>query len=138
VYRELVDTSRYLALADIALGCAPPGGKGVSLYDDHPSGTLIAGSPDLAARLARLVLGPVLDLAADERDELLHTLTVWLDEGGSTSRASERLFCHRNTVRNRLQRIEHLTGRALAEPRSVTELCLAVDAHALLGPHDVA
>ena len=41
---------------------------------------------------------------------------AWIDEGGSVAKASDRLCCHRNTVRNRLQRIEALTGRSLTDP----------------------
>jgi DNA-binding PucR family transcriptional regulator len=38
--------------------------------------------------------------------------------------AAEVLFCHPNTVRHRLRRIEKLTGRSLTRPRDVAELCL--------------
>ncbi|MFE3757608.1 helix-turn-helix domain-containing protein [Nocardia tengchongensis] len=38
------------------------------------------------------------------------------------------LYCHRNTVLNRLRRIEELTGRSIAEPRAMIELALAVEA----------
>jgi sugar diacid utilization regulator len=34
------------------------------------------------------------------------------------------LFCHPNTVRHRLRRIEKHTGRSLSRPRDVAELCL--------------
>lgn len=35
--------------------------------------------------------------------------------------------CHRNTVLNRLRRLELLTGRRLAHPRELVDLTLAVD-----------
>ncbi|WP_399494439.1 helix-turn-helix domain-containing protein [Streptomyces sp. P9(2023)] len=41
---------------------------------------------------------------------LLETLRVWLDCGCSAARAAERLYCHRNTVLNRVSRIAELTG----------------------------
>ena len=39
------------------------------------------------------------------------------------------LFCHPNTVRYRLHRIEQRTGRSLSRPRDVAELCLAFEVH---------
>lgn len=131
-YRELADTAHHVTLADIALNCLPPGDKGVALFDQHPLTTLLAGSPALAERSAHRILGPILDLPGDERQMLLGTLSTWIDEGGSATRAAARLFCHRNTVRNRLQRVERLTGRSLDEPTALAEICVAVRAVALL------
>jgi len=128
IYDDLADTARYVSLADLALGCLPPGRPAVALFDEHPLGTLVARSPDLSARIGRTVLGPILDLDDDERAVLLDTLQAWIEVGGSATRAGERLYCHRNTVRNRLQRIESLTRRRLSDPTSLAEICLAVKA----------
>jgi DNA-binding PucR family transcriptional regulator len=54
--------------------------------------------------------------------------------GGSASEAGRRLYCHRNTVRNRLARLEELSGRSLADPRALAELCTATEAVRLLAP----
>jgi DNA-binding PucR family transcriptional regulator len=69
----------------------------------------------------------------DDREILLHTLDVWLDCGGSADLAAERLFCHPNTVRQRLRRIEDRTGRSLAKPRELAELSLALDVERHIG-----
>ncbi|MER5203269.1 helix-turn-helix domain-containing protein [Streptomyces sp. NPDC002825] len=45
-----------------------------------------------------------------ERAALLTTLRAWLDHGCSASRAADELYCHRNTVLNRIGRIAELTG----------------------------
>jgi DNA-binding PucR family transcriptional regulator len=82
------------------------------------------------------VLGGVLDLDPDERSLLLETVEVWVEAGGSATEAGKRLYCHRNTVRNRLARLEELTGRSLSDPRSLAEVCTAVEAVRLL-PADV-
>jgi DNA-binding PucR family transcriptional regulator len=128
VFHQLLHTASCVRLAEVALGCLAPGARDVAAFDDHPVDILVAGSPDLAEHTARIVLGPVLDLTESDQQTLLGTLTAWIDAGGSFSRAGEQLFCHRNTVRNRLQRIESLTGRSLTDPQDLTEVCVAARA----------
>jgi DNA-binding PucR family transcriptional regulator len=69
------------------------------------------------------------DLPDEERAMLFDTFRVWQDNDSSISAAAERLFCHPNTVRHRLRRIEKHTGRSLSRPRDVAELCLAFEVH---------
>jgi hypothetical protein len=128
VFHDLLETSRHVGLADLAMSCVPPGDKGVALFDEHPVGALVVRSPELSERIARSLLGPLLALEDDERDTLLGTLRTYFQEAGSTAQTAERLFCHRNTVRNRLQRIESLTDRSLTDPAAVTELGIALTA----------
>jgi DNA-binding PucR family transcriptional regulator len=59
---------------------------------------------------------------------LLDTLAAWLTSGGSAHRAAATLFCHRNTVLNRLRRLERLTRRSLTVPKDLVELTLALEA----------
>ncbi|WP_238419286.1 PucR family transcriptional regulator [Streptomyces taklimakanensis] len=118
-------------LAETALRSATAGGPPVLLHEHLPAALLVS-SPGLAAELARRVLGPVLRLEGSDRDLLLHTLAVWLECDGSARRAGDLLFCHRNTVLNRLRRFEQLTGRSLARPHEVAELSLALTARRVL------
>ncbi|WP_431783261.1 PucR family transcriptional regulator [Streptomyces chumphonensis] len=118
-------------LADTALRCATPDGPAVVL-DDHLPAALTVSSPALAAALTRSVLGPLLRLEPADRDVLLDTLTVWLECDGSAPRAGARLYCHRNTVLNRLRRCEQLTGRSLSRPEDLVQLSLALTARRLL------
>ncbi|WP_327251217.1 helix-turn-helix domain-containing protein [Streptomyces sp. NBC_01244] len=113
-------------LAVLAL-CAAPGADGphTALLDERLPAALVAAEPELAGRLRQVVLGPVLALAAEDRRVLLTTLGTWLTCRGSTTYAAQRLYCHRNTVSNRLRRLEQLTGRSLADPAHVVELALA-------------
>ena len=71
--------------------------------------------------------GP-LALPEDELDLLLGTFEAWIRGGGSATAAGAELFCHPNTVRYRLRRIEAGTGRVLANPGDVAELVTAVRA----------
>ncbi|MFE0427456.1 helix-turn-helix domain-containing protein, partial [Streptomyces sp. NPDC058953] len=84
--------------------------------------------------VAEQVFGPLRAVEPAERADLLTTLAAWLDRGGSTRRAGELLYCHRNTVLNRLRRLERLTGRSLANPRDVVDLAMALDAEGLTAP----
>ncbi|MFE0205903.1 PucR family transcriptional regulator [Streptomyces sp. NPDC058985] len=117
--------------ADTALEICPPSGGTVLLADELPA-ALVVSSPELGRALADRVLGPLLRLEAADREVLLDTLTTWLDCDGSAQRAGERLYCHRNTVLNRLRRCEQLTGRSLARPADVVEISLALTARQVL------
>ncbi|WP_420891377.1 helix-turn-helix domain-containing protein [Mycobacterium riyadhense] len=46
---------------------------------------------------------------------------------GAINAAAEQLYCHPNTIRHRLHRIEERTGRSTAHPRELAELCLAFE-----------
>ena len=107
--------------------------QGVAELDAVLPGALLVTAPDLAARLIERSLAPVLALTGAERDLLLETLAAWLDCGGSAGQTARRLFCHRNTVLNRLRRVEVLTGRSLERVDHLVEWRLALLARELLG-----
>ncbi|MFJ3516133.1 PucR family transcriptional regulator [Streptomyces sp. NPDC090131] len=120
------EVARSHRLAALALRTAPEsGGPLTTLLDERLPAALIAAQAELAGRLRQVVLGPVLALPAEDRRTLLTTLGTWLNCQGSTTYAAQRLYCHRNTVSNRLRRLEQLTGRSLSDPRHVVELALA-------------
>ncbi|MFZ3556874.1 PucR family transcriptional regulator [Streptomyces sp. BH055] len=114
--------------AETALRICPQGG-GTVLLDEQLPAALVAAAPALGRLLTDRVLGPLLALPPADRTLLLDTLTAWLDCDGSAQRAAARLYCHRNTVLNRLRRCEQLTGRSLARPTDLVELGLALSAY---------
>lgn len=113
-------------LAETALRALPPGEPAVAELDTRLAGALLVTAPDLAARLVQRALGGVLVLEPDERRVLLDTLRAWLDTGGSAGQTATRLYCHRNTVLNRLRRLEGLTGRSLERVDHLVEWSLAL------------
>ncbi|WP_433396734.1 PucR family transcriptional regulator [Streptomyces sp. CA-146814] len=119
-------------LAETALRACPASG-GTVVLDEHLPDALVVSSPALGSVLADRVLGPLDRLDPSDRDVILETLTAWLDADGSAQRAGARLYCHRNTVLNRLRRFEQLTGRCLTRPRDAVEVSLALAARRLLG-----
>ncbi|MER6780809.1 MULTISPECIES: helix-turn-helix domain-containing protein [unclassified Streptomyces] len=126
VVESPADLARAHRLAALALRTAPAsGGPCTALLDERLPTALVASQAELAGRLRQVVLGPVLALPAEDRRVLLTTLGTWLTCQGSTTYAAQRLYCHRNTVSNRLRRLERLTGRTLSDPAHVVELALA-------------
>lgn len=121
---------RARGLAETALRLSPAGR--VTLLDEQLPAALLASDPDLGAALDGRVLGPLLRLEPAERDVLFRTLAAWLASDGSAQQAAARLYCHRNTVLNRLRRYEQLTGRSLSRLQDVVELSLALTARRLL------
>ncbi|WP_326569016.1 helix-turn-helix domain-containing protein [Amycolatopsis rhabdoformis] len=131
-YLALTETAAALRFARIALASTVAGSPRVTMFDDFPLAVAAVSAPDAMARVRQAVLGPILDLPAEHSKVLLETLAAWRDSGGSASEAAAVLFCHPNTVRHRLRRIEAATGRSLSDPKATAEILIALEA-ALLG-----
>ncbi|WP_433326886.1 PucR family transcriptional regulator [Spirillospora sp. CA-294931] len=129
----LTELGRARQLAELAVRTITGGGPGLATMDERLPATMLTVRPDLARELELRVLAPVLSLDPAGRDLLLETLGAWLEAEGSATRAAEMLFCHRNTVLNRLRRLEQLTQRSLDNPRHLVEVTLALDAYLLRG-----
>lgn len=132
VHASLAEVPRALYLARIAMASAVPGSPTLRRFDDTPIATLVAAAPEAATRIARQVLGPLLELRREDQDTLLETLETWLDTGGSASESAARLHLHPNSVRHRLRRIADYTGRDLSQPTALAELSTALHALRLL------
>jgi PucR C-terminal helix-turn-helix domain/GGDEF-like domain len=125
----LSDIGTALRYARIAVA-GSTAGEPVVEFEDSVLGVAAVTAPDVNLRLADAVLGG-LDGAAD-RDVLFQTFRVWAARRGSISEAAAALFCHPNTVRHRLRRIEEYTGRSINVPLDLAELCLAFEIDAKL------
>lgn len=133
-YDDALQTSTAVARAMVALRCLPTGAVGVTAIDDDPVAALLASSVETSTEVSRLLLGSVMELPDVEQQTLLATLATWLATNGNSTETGRLLFCHRNTVRNRLARLEQLSGQSLEDPRSVARLFVAVEALRLLDP----
>lgn len=136
VFVELRQAPWALRLARLALENRPEG-AGVEQFQDRPLNVLLAAAPRAALETARAVLGSVLGLPPEDRDLLLTTFEAWVAAGGSAQEASIVLFCHPNTVRYRLRRIEAETNRSLSDPADAAELVAAARAWSQL-PHSAS
>lgn len=133
-YDDALQTSTAVARAMVARRCLPAGAVGVTAIDDDPVAALLASSVETSTEVSRLLLGAVMELPDAEQQTLLATLATWLATNGNSTETGRLLFCHRNTVRNRLARLEQLSGQSLEDPRSVARLFVAVEALRLLDP----
>lgn len=127
-YDDLSRTGDALRFAKVAMRGGDAESGAVTVFDDSPVAVSAAGAPDVMARVATNVLGPIEALPVGERALMLDTLDAWFGCGGSTEEAAKRLYVHPNTVRLRLRRIAERTGRSLTDPRGITELFLALHA----------
>jgi hypothetical protein len=126
-FGDLRDTARALHQARVTLRGRGDPGSPVSVFDGSILATAAVSAPDVMVDLASPVMQCFADLADEEREILFETFRVWLDHDGSMRTVGEMLFCHANTVRYRMHRIEQRTGRSLTRPRDVAELCLAFE-----------
>lgn len=129
-FDDLADTAEALRYARVAVNAGSNRTGLVSVFEDSPLAALSVSAPEVTRKLASTLLRHFDDQqTGNERDVLLDTFRVWIDCDGSISQTAERLFCHANTVRYRLRRIEEHTGRSLSAPRDLTELCLAFETY---------
>lgn len=125
VVDDLTQVGQALELARLTIASSRPD-KHIVLFEENPVGIAAVSAPAVMQRVAVNVLGPLGSLPEEERKVLLETLKVWIDAGGSTTKTADRMYCHPNTIRYRLRRIEERTGRYLNRPTDVAAVCLAM------------
>jgi sugar diacid utilization regulator len=129
-FGDLRDTPQALHVARVMLhGPTDSSTSSVAVFDGSILATAAVSAPEAMVKSVRAALNPFTDLPDQEREALFETFRVWQDTDASMHGAAKVLFCHPNTVRHRLRRIEKHTGRSLSRPRDVAELCLAFEVH---------
>lgn len=126
-FQELAETSDALRCARLAVTGKPLGDTLVAVFDETPLAVAAVSAPEAMAKIRSSVFGPLDTLPAEERIVLLDTFRAWVEAGGSANESAAKIFCHPNTVRHRLHRVEELTGRSLSRPQDIAELCLAFE-----------
>ncbi|SPM38298.1 regulatory protein [Mycobacterium numidiamassiliense] len=126
-FQELAETSDALRCARLAVTGKPLGDALVAVFDETPLAVAAVSAPEAMAKIRSSVFGPLDTLPAEERIVLLDTFRAWVEAGGSANESAAKIFCHPNTVRHRLHRVEELTGRSLSRPQDIAELCLAFE-----------
>jgi hypothetical protein len=126
-FNDLANTAQALRYARVALNTRSSRRGGVAVFQDSLLAVAAVSAPEVTNKVAAIILGQFDDMPSDEKGVLFETFRVWLAEKGSTANAAAQLYCHPNTVRHRLRRIEERTGRSLAVPDQLAELCLAFE-----------
>jgi PucR C-terminal helix-turn-helix domain/GGDEF-like domain len=126
-FQELSETSDALRFARLAVGGKPLADSLVAVFDDTPLAVAAVSAPDVMAKIRSSVLARLNALPDEERAVLVDTFQAWVQAGGSANDTATKIYCHPNTVRHRLHRIEELTSRSLSRPKDLAELCLAFE-----------
>lgn len=77
-------------------------------------------------------LSQLIESDKENGTEYIKTLKALIQHKGITSEISKALFIHPNTLRNRIKKIEELTGIDLQDPQEFVNLIVAVKIHFLL------
>lgn len=92
--------------------------SGVCLYNELGVLRLIKAIPNKAVTLQLMneTLGCLIEPEKKQPYVLVETLDAWLKESGNAVQAAARLGIHRNTLNQRIQKIEALTRQSLGNP----------------------
>src|SRR6201995_4492722 len=128
-YVDLRDTRQALHVARMMLRGPTDSATSVAVFDGSIVATAAVSAPGVMVKTVGAALDYFDGLPDEDREMLFETFRVWQNSEASVSVVADRLFCHPNTVRPPLRRIEKGTGRSLSRPRYVAELCLAFEVH---------
>jgi len=126
-FDDLRQTPDGVNYARIALSAERPNKSLLSVFEAEPLAIAAVSAPRVMKQIAASVFGGFRELDDRDREMLFTTFREWVNAEGSIAAAAEHLYCHPNTVRHRLRRIEERTGKSLSRPRDLAELCLAFE-----------
>jgi hypothetical protein len=126
-FDDLADTAQALRYARVAVNARGRGPGTVTVFDDSVIAVAAVSAPEVTEKVTQIVLGGFDGMTTEEKGVLFATFRTWVDNDGSIPNTAAQLYCHPNTVRYRLRRIEERTGRSLTVPRELAELCLAFE-----------
>jgi purine catabolism regulator len=90
---------------------------------------LATADEEALSALVRSLIDPLREHDTRRHSELLRTLSTFLDHAGQWQRTAEDLYIHVNTLRQRITRIEALTGRNMSDMATRVDFYLALRAH---------
>jgi len=100
----------------------------VVLFTGSQSHQLLIRMLDDSARLefAQSVLEPIIDYDRENNTDLVRTLRFFFAHDGRLTTTASEMHVHVNTLRNRLERVQELTGRDISVMANRTDLFLAL------------
>ena len=116
--RRLADVPARAHAARRILRAVPAGTHEPATMTDVWARLASAHLKDASAEFVEELMHRLDECPELERDRIIATAREYFATGSITA-TSQNLFCHRNTVLNRLRRLRELTGLDLAVPRDV-------------------
>lgn len=126
-FDDLSRTPEAVNYARIALSAERADGSLVGVFDTEPLAIAAVSAPGVMKQISTTIFAGLADLDDEGREILFTTFRTWMSAGGSINATAKQLYCHPNTVRHRLHRIEERTGKSIGHPRELAELCLAFE-----------
>ncbi|WPU09627.1 helix-turn-helix domain-containing protein [Pseudarthrobacter oxydans] len=123
--RSLADVPRMLRIALESLPVVTPQRPGQRTVREAWGHVAMTRLGEYGTVLADTVLGPLATISTHERDRLIETVQAYL-RTGSVSETAGELYCHRNTVLNRLARFGQLTSFDPANPQDAAAVIAAL------------
>lgn len=107
--------------------------RSVLAYDDLGVHVLLLAGQTSAelTTISEAVLGVLLEYDRGHRGDLVASIDAFLRHNGQWDSAANDLGVHRHTLRNRVRKVEALTGRRLDSAHDRSELLLAITALAM-------
>lgn len=128
----LTELPRAVTLATATARVLPPDAAEPHRLEDSWLDVLVHRAGDLGRDLAADVFGGLHAGAPPaEVDRLLETVQTHLSGSGSVADTAAALYCHRNTIQQRLNRFAELTGRDPRRPEDAALVVLALSANRL-------
>jgi purine catabolism regulator len=113
-----------------ALEAAQSNGTNVALYESSVP-RFLPRTLHEAENVVREILGPVIQHDTEHSSELLETLETFFQEDKSWVRTARRMNIHKQTAVYRMQRIEKLLERKVADIEDQTTIYLALKTYRL-------
>ena len=114
------------------LGALVTSSRALALERQLTGEGLTPAARDRLAHMVSRAVGPLLEWEAAHPSDLVRTLEVHLRNGCSPTRTAALLHVGRQSLYQRLERIESLLGFPVGDPDAHSELLLACCAHRLL------
>ncbi|MBF8194035.1 helix-turn-helix domain-containing protein [Nonomuraea sp. K274] len=123
----LAEVPRAVRLAELTLYALPPGADGPRATRDLWPEIAAGALGEFRADLVRDALGGLGELPGRDVARVLETVERYLCTG-SVAATARQLYCHRNTVLNRLRQFAVATGRDVMTSADATVVTLALRA----------
>ncbi|MDD7969300.1 PucR family transcriptional regulator [Actinomycetospora lemnae] len=133
---EHLPRSHREAMQALTVRMRQPDTRGLITFEDLVLHRLLA-TPEGRREAGAFVedwIGILLAYDAQRQADLVHTLGVYLDQGGDYDATAAALHIHRSTLRYRLHRIRELSGHDLGHSDTRRNLHVAVRAAVVAEP----